>query len=173
MDKRLRKSITRSVEYLDNISSEFSQDKDNNNIFATIEPSWFVVNEVEATKGLVSMLEKRDSIGGFIVRRNGNDPTDFVELYRKIGDRLPQEKLRYTSGALNLSEIVELIRQGVDMFDSSICTELTEARKALILPSFFENTKITESLPKKTDANGSVDEDKDQLAIFKMGEKRW
>ena len=167
MDKRLRKSITRSVDYLDEISSAFSKD----NILATIEPSWFVVNEAEATKGLVSMLEKRDSIGGFILRRNGNEPMDFVELYKKVGDKLPADKFRYASGALNLSEIVELVLQGVDMFDSSVCTELTEARKAMILPSSFANSNISEGLARKND-NGVPDEDRDELRIFQMGDKR-
>lgn len=63
--KRMKKSTTRTLEFLDKTTSGSSNGAD---LFATVELGWFKVDGEEANKTVKAMLtNKLDAIKGFII----------------------------------------------------------------------------------------------------------
>ncbi|CAG7833726.1 unnamed protein product [Allacma fusca] len=145
MEKRLKKSTARSVDYLNEVIANSKESK--SSLWVPVEPAWFLVNEEEGEKTLAALLENRDEFQAFVVKRNYDETVDFLESFRKISRKLPTDKFRYVSGVFSLSEIIELVLEGVDAFDSSIITQLSEDKKALVLPLDKRAASVNERLP--------------------------
>jgi tRNA-guanine family transglycosylase len=170
--KRLKKSTTRALEHFE----EITDSGDYPGLFVTVESAWFSAKGDDGKMTLAKILEKSDQIGGFglhgvsqtpqkIVSKEEKKETVVVKevdlpLVQKVISTLPQGKPRYVPGPFRLSQIVELVRSGVDLFDSSIVTKMADAGEVFILDPLVKSgfviisgmKGVNEDLPKRGDS---------------------
>jgi len=162
--KRLKKSTARTIEYLQDVLDK-SVDM-NVRIVGTIEAGWFLVDKEEGNRTIAAMLERTDRLAGFLI--NGVEKLDRVEMnipvLSEILSKIPKENLEnqiIIPGVFQLDQILELVLQGVDLFDSSVITKMTEEGKAFGFPlNEFLNTEnspvakaLNEDLPISSSTN--------------------
>ena len=161
--KRVKKSITRNLEFLNETLEK--TDRSKSIPFATIEAAWFLVDPLEGHKILAQYLEKQDSLGGFVINGikdfNQKDLQD-EKIINEILAKLPENKPKYFSGDFNFEEILGLALKGADLFDSSFVTRMTDEAKAFVLPldEFLPNVNvgiINESLPTLNDTKDNLE----------------
>lgn len=169
--KRLKKSITRNEDYilhlLENVESQG---------YVTLEINWFLVDETESKKAINTCLEKRIHISGFVisgfyallndlasddVNDNGNRVNEkrAFDVLATLLSTLPEDIPKFITGPFKLDQIVKLVKLGIDQFDSSIVTKVTELGQAFAF-SFGELSGLS-SIPHVNEAltvrNGSTD----------------
>ncbi len=178
--KRVKKSTTRNLEFLNEV---FAKSVPTTSIpFATIEAAWFLVDPVEAHKTLALYLERQNALGGFVINglkdfdsRDVEDEKVLNEILKKI----PTDKPKYAPGNFNFLEILELVLKGVDLFDSSIVTQMTEEGKLLVLPleEFLPKDAVpvpNESLPSVAKENpGNEAPESEESYFFNLKDKRF
>jgi len=163
--KRSRKSTARNIEYLNQVLSET---KEESGAFATIETAWFRVNQKDAESALTEILEKQSRLSGFVINGVSGASTDVgigTSVLSNIISKLPPNKLRYVPGEFTFWEILDLVREGIDLVDSSTVTRAAEDGHAfcLQLAGFLTQNDYkaisNESLPAMTAGVGQVTEE--------------
>ncbi|CRK93937.1 CLUMA_CG007464, isoform A [Clunio marinus] len=97
-------------------------------------------NEFERRKIVEEMNKKSEDVDGYFIdglHRNGHeaaeiDVTSLKEIVSSTIAQLPQEKLKVMSGAYLPNVTLELIAQGIDLFDSSLVNLVTNANRAMV-----------------------------------------
>jgi tRNA-guanine family transglycosylase len=65
----------------------------------------------------------------------GESASERLEVLKTVAERVPRQKLRMVSGVSNPMEVLEAIRCGMDMFDTSFVGMVTRAGLALCFPT--------------------------------------
>jgi len=172
--KRVRKSTSRAIEQLEEISKT-KVSGNSPGYFVTIESAWVSADEAIAKNTVASLIEKQDQIQGFVIQGISHTPTKEVpvdkkylkqsvvvndvclDLVEKVVSLLPSEKPKYVPGPFKLPQIIELVRCGIDLFDSSLVTRMADDGEAFNFDCLVENgflrsnNVLNESLPKRND----------------------
>lgn len=138
-NKRLTKAVDNSLRFLDECleEHEMSPELKETSVFGTIEGGY----DTFMRKKSAEETAKRD-VHGFVIdgfHVNGSDVEhlDFSKIKPILIDVLavlPKEKPRILNGAFNLETILEAVKCGIDIFDSSYAYVLAEHGEATIFP---------------------------------------
>lgn len=134
-EKRLKKSVDRTLKFLDYAVQHKTE---NCNIFGT------VTGGASESERLRCAAEMEPCVDGFVLEgfHMFGDLSEFklnshIPLITKVFTTLPPHKPRIFSGALNPSQVLTLVQEGVDIFDTSFCYTLTEKGKGFQLTGDF------------------------------------
>ncbi|KAM3586851.1 hypothetical protein VKS41_001906 [Umbelopsis sp. WA50703] len=122
-NKRVRKSVDRTLRWLDECI-EKTKNLDIP-IFATLVGSQ---NEEERIRSATESAQRK--VSGFVISGLGfeNQALDMVKISVK---QLPEDKPRLSYGFSGPEKILAAVSAGIDMFDSSYVTKMTDSGRAL------------------------------------------
>ena len=131
-------------------TSQDMQEKtdDKPQLFASIPFS----NDFHALDGAVNkILELENQICGYSLCNliPSIDQIDFLSLEQKLNrvlERLSRDKPRLLLGSFPPEKIIRLARLGIDLFDNSYCTEMTDLHRAILLPQQLSPTSGDEGM---------------------------
>ncbi|KAJ8938441.1 hypothetical protein NQ314_011477 [Rhamnusium bicolor] len=102
-------------------------------------------------KCIQAILKNTNELGGFLIDglHNNGPEVEFLpfeevrDVVEYVIKSVPQEKLCSVQGCWNPVNVLKLVQQGIDMFDTSYCRILTERSAAMIFP--IDNTEEADS----------------------------
>lgn len=124
--KRTKKSISRSMGYLEEVIEALYSEQAVP--LATIEAGWFDICPSEADLTITQLMEKQNRIAGFVISGLEEKTENLYSRASRITQKLQSEsdRIRYVPGSFTFLEIMDCIRSGIDLFDSSFVTRATE-----------------------------------------------
>lgn len=148
--KWLNKSVNRSSKFLDDTINQYISDDDNSSgqsikIWATLTGGYQSESRVRACQQISVHADKLqaiiiDGFFGYIKTDEENFKYYHDILCRDVLQNLPANIPKALFGILYPDTMIKLIKCGIDIFDSSICTFLTNRGRALPSPLICENT---------------------------------
>ena len=109
-----RKSMEMSLRWAKRCQDEFARLENPNALFGIVQGGMFEGLRNESLAGLAALDLPGYAIGGLSV---GEPKEDMLRVLGHIGHQLPADKPRYLMGVGTPEDLVEGVRQGVDMFD--------------------------------------------------------
>lgn len=147
-NKRLNKAVDNSIKFLDECIEEhkMSPEFENVAIFGTIEGGYDLVLRKKSAEQTASRAVDGFIIDGFHVNGPQVEYIDFCEIkpiLLEVLSALPKDKPRILNGAFNFETMLEAVKCGIDIFDSSYAYMLAEAGEASVYPlaEVVENLK--------------------------------
>ena len=139
-NKRISKSVSKSVDFLDKCQElrDSSPHLDSCSLIAAVEGG---LNMKARTKSVKELLAR--NVDGFLLdgfHLNGESSANvqfesFESVMRETISLLPADKTRLYFGVTGPSLLFKLIREGVDVFDTSYPFMVTEKDSALVFPN--------------------------------------
>ncbi|KAG8177000.1 hypothetical protein JTE90_006945 [Oedothorax gibbosus] len=157
--KRLIKSVDNSIRFLDECLEEHRKCKDleDTAVFATLQGGYNPFLRKKSAEETAERTVDGYVFDGFHV--NGPDVENvdapkMIEILLNVFPILPEDKLRILHGAFDPQTMLEAVKCGIDVFDSSYAEKLTESGEASIYPleavSSFFSKDIIDSVPKRS-----------------------
>lgn len=144
--KRVTKSVERSQEFFEECLLVRNSSKSLQEIFmiANVEGGY---NELDRKKAVEYLKEHEAVIDGYFIdglHQNGPEATSLQisSLCQMVGytvDLLPKEKMKLMLGAYLPHNTLELIRLGIDVFDTAFPSIVTACNRALTFNFNFDN----------------------------------
>jgi len=113
-EKEARASMELSLRWARRCADEFGRLANPNALFGIVQGGMFEHLRSESLAGLAALDLPGYAIGGLSV---GEPKEDMLRVLHHIGHQLPQHKPRYLMGVGTPEDLVEGVRQGIDMFD--------------------------------------------------------
>ncbi|MBV8470205.1 MAG: tRNA guanosine(34) transglycosylase Tgt [Burkholderiaceae bacterium] len=113
-EKEARASMALSLRWAKRCADEFGRLANPNALFGIVQGGMFEHLRDESLAGLSALDLPGYAIGGLSV---GEPKEDMLRVLDHIGHQLPQHKPRYLMGVGTPEDLVEGVRQGIDMFD--------------------------------------------------------
>ncbi|GIY47287.1 queuine tRNA-ribosyltransferase accessory subunit 2 [Caerostris extrusa] len=137
--KRLNKAVDNSIKFLDECLEEHQSCKELKDvaIFGSIQGGYDSFLRKKSTEATVSRAVDGFIIDGFHINGSDTENIDFLkmkQILHEILPLLPEDKPRILHGAFEPQIILEAIKCGIDIFDSSYAHKLTENGEASIFP---------------------------------------
>ncbi|KAF8765027.1 Queuine tRNA-ribosyltransferase accessory like protein [Argiope bruennichi] len=163
--KRLNKSVDNSLRFLDSCLKDHEECSELGDvaIFGTIQGGYDSFLRKKSAEATASRAVDGFVIDGFHV--NGPDVENvdipkMKELLNEIFQFLPADKPRILHGAFEPELMLEAIKCGIDIFDSSYAYKLSETGEASIfplckIPEYFLN-EISSSTAKRTKCSSAL-----------------
>ncbi|XP_062515982.1 queuine tRNA-ribosyltransferase accessory subunit 2-like [Corticium candelabrum] len=129
--KRIRKSVDRTLRFLDETLQHQERQKQSAIPFGSIEGASLLSERLRSAKETTQR-----PVGGFIIEGldyNEMVDTDIADVLTKATDILPEDKPRLLFGPRTPDQILNAVESGVDLFDTSYPYYLTEKGLALML----------------------------------------
>ena len=144
--KRISKACTRTLRFLD----EHIQHKNDGFIFGAVEGGFDIEQRKRSAKQVSERPVDGFCLDGFNLTTSEavllNYDKDLKELINDcVLPNLPEEKPKLYLGVCSPRLLLKLINAGVDMFDSSYATFMTDQGKALIFQNTLHNLKENSS----------------------------
>lgn len=137
-NKRLNHSVKRSTEYLDQCLRLKEEKSLQSGLLASIQGGY---NEVSRKFSVSDLFERdQEKISGYIIdgfHTNGAKTADLqftsiATLLNSVVEALPKSKPRFMFGCFSPDMIIQLVRSGIDCFDSSYACLQTDNCRALV-----------------------------------------
>ena len=133
--KRLNYTVTRTIDYLEAFS-ENSPVSEMSRVFGTVVGGFDLKLREESARKAADC-----SVAGYIIEGFHQYGLETIDLdmgavspvLKIIIDNLPEDKPKAMFGMLNLDKVKQLIEEGIDIFDSSYVSYLTENSTVLLL----------------------------------------
>ncbi|XP_054711693.1 queuine tRNA-ribosyltransferase accessory subunit 2-like [Uloborus diversus] len=137
--KRLNKAVDHSLRFLDECLEEHKKcsELENTSIFGTIQGGYDLFLRKKSAQETALRPVDGFVIDGFHMNGPQAENLEFEEIKPILLDTinlLPADKPRILYGPLRPEFMIEAIKCGIDIFDSSYAFQLTEAGEALIYP---------------------------------------
>jgi queuine tRNA-ribosyltransferase len=113
-EKEARLSMELSLRWAKRCQDEFARLENPNALFGIVQGGMFENLRDESLAGLAALELPGYAIGGLSV---GEPKPDMMRVLAHIAHQLPAHKPRYLMGVGTPEDLVEGVRQGVDMFD--------------------------------------------------------
>lgn len=152
-NKRVSKACERSSDlFRDCLERKKSSSMKGMFFMASVEGGF---NEFERKKSIEFLKEHEPDIDGYFVdgfHRNAHEATsltssDIRGIVEQIVSLLPVDKMKMMLGAYSPSVLLELIRLGIDVFDTSFADIVTNVRRALVFNFDVDRDRPTEISP--------------------------
>ncbi|GFT90950.1 queuine tRNA-ribosyltransferase accessory subunit 2 [Nephila pilipes] len=163
--KRLNKAVDNSLKFLDECLEYHKNcdELDGVAIFGTIQGGYDSFLRNKSAK--ITALQDVDGfvIDGFHVNGPDVENVDFPkmkQILQEVFALLPEAKLRILHGAFEPEIMLEAIKSGIDVFDSSYAYKLSEEGEATVfplntIPEYFRD-EITNNVPKRLKSSSTL-----------------
>lgn len=150
--KRISKSVDRSNEFFATCLARHQNSehlKKYSSLLGAIEGGY---NLIEREKSIKFMMQHDEQIGGYLIdglHLNGAgvvnlEYKNMEEVIKHSIKLLPTDKMKVMFGAYNPKTMLELIRNGIDMFDSSYAYIAATQNKALTFSTDVNDANVIE-----------------------------
>jgi len=149
--KRIRKSLDRSLHYLDLCLVHHAKSenvRERTALFATVEGGYDKASRKHSAKQTALR-----PVDGFVIEgfhNNGPEaeninPDDIKELVSEVVEHLPADKPRVLPGVYRPDVVLAAVQQGIDIFDTSYPYVVTERGGALVFKYSFRGAENSAS----------------------------
>lgn len=142
-NKRVSKAVSKSVEFLDNCLEKFQLggDTESNAVIAAVEGGFGIKARRKSAQEAVA----RKEVGGFLLDGfHCNGASSELVTWEQVGqvftetvELLPTDKPRFYFGCASPHLVFDMVKAGVDVFDTSFANMVTEREAALVFPNQF------------------------------------
>ena len=139
-NKRISKSVSKSVQFLDSCQEmmEFSSSLGCSSLIAAVEGGLDMKARAKSAKELRARNVEGYLLDGF--HTNGASSAnikfeDIQTVLRETVSLLPPEKIKFYFGVTTPALLFKLVREGIDVFDTSYPLMVTERDAALVFPN--------------------------------------
>ncbi|XP_031561842.1 queuine tRNA-ribosyltransferase accessory subunit 2-like [Actinia tenebrosa] len=171
--KRIKKSVDRTLKYLDEIVTFKEENKalENCSLLGAIEGSDSISERIRSAKETASR-----QVEGFVLEGFDGSADDWTNLLTRTVSELPENKPRFIQGIKTPDDIIKAVECGIDVFDSSFPYQVSERGCALIFPSpnkkFKPESSHIESVMATTAPETESKENKDKNNDNEEGNKK-
>ncbi|XP_048587687.1 queuine tRNA-ribosyltransferase accessory subunit 2 isoform X2 [Nematostella vectensis] len=135
--KRIKKSVDRTLKFLDELVASKSEVLRNCSLLGAIEGSDSLEERIRSARETATR-----PVSGFVLEGfNPKASSDWISLLQDTVDVLPCDKPRVIQGISSPDEVLQAVDCGVDIFDSSFPYQLAERGSALVFPSRHKRFK--------------------------------
>lgn len=147
--KRLNKAVDNSLRFLEECLEDHktSSDLKNTAVFGTVQGGYDLFLRKKSAELTASQAVDGFIIDGFHVNGPDVEDIDFSKIkpiLTEVLALLPRDKPRILNGAFSFETMLEAVKCGIDIFDSSYAYVLTESGEASVFP-FVEVKEILKS----------------------------
>ncbi|XP_069802188.1 queuine tRNA-ribosyltransferase accessory subunit 2 isoform X3 [Dendropsophus ebraccatus] len=152
--KRAKKSVDRSLAFLDECLKLMSEDEV---LKETVVIGAIEGGDVQEERLRSARETAKRSVGGFLLdgfQGSSVSPENKMALMAAVTAELPEDKPRFIHGIGRPDEVLDYIEQGVDLFDSTFPYEVTERGCALCFTHQYQPDPETAVRDKEELCNG-------------------
>ena len=160
-NKRISKSVSKSIDFLDSCMSirEYDSTLSKIGVIAAVEGGLNMKARTKSAKEVVARKVDGFLLDGF--HCNGPDSgalqiASIKPVLAEIITLLPPEKPRFYFGSSPPSLVFHMVSEGVDIFDSSYPCTVTETESALIFPNTREWSRKVAASPEVLEASPAL-----------------
>lgn len=141
-NKRISKSVSKTVQFLDSCLEmmEFSSSLASSSLIAAVEGGLDMKARTKSAKELRARNVEGYLLDGFHINGAGSGNIKFEDIQtvlRETISLLPPEKTKFYFGVTTPALLFKLVREGIDVFDTSYPLMVTERDAALVFPNTF------------------------------------
>jgi len=157
-NKRISKSVSKTIDFLDTCL-EFKRNTpslDKIGVIGAIEGGLDMKARVKCAKEIIAREVDGFLLDGFHCNGPESEHLEFAsikEVFIETVSLLPTTKPRFYFGAAPPELVFNLVKEGIDVFDSSYPSLVTEKDSALVFPNVWLNGRNEKSTTELTDSS--------------------